>query len=108
MGGRSTNFQLQDEEFVGNSKVIMVNNIIISTCKSLRNYIVNVLNTKKKWQLCELMEVLANATLLIILYVIWKFINVSFFVRSLMSSSFFPIQRFSFLSSLFTSLKSCI
>ena len=43
------------------SMMIIANNTVLYTLKILRE-ILNVLITQKKWQLCDRMEVLANAT----------------------------------------------
>lgn len=47
--------------------VTIVNNIVLYTWKLLKELIVNVLITKTKRQLCDMMEVLSNTVLVIIL-----------------------------------------
>lgn len=47
--------------------VIIVNNNVLHSWKLLRQYILNVLTTKKKY-LCDTMEVLAEDVVLIILH----------------------------------------
>lgn len=48
------------------SMVIMVNHVVLSPCKSLREYNLNDLTVKKKSKLCEVLEVLSNDTVAII------------------------------------------
>ena len=43
-----------------NMVTIVNNNTVLYTWNLLRDYILNVLTTEKKWSLCDVMEVLAN------------------------------------------------
>ena len=55
------------------SMVIVVSNTILYTWKLLTEQILNVSPQKKKWYLCDMLEVLANTVIVII----FQFISVS-------------------------------
>ena len=47
------------------SAVIIANNTVLYTSKFLRDYILSILITKKKWELRDMLEVLTKATVVV-------------------------------------------